>query len=334
MERVLCNICEKDLSRILFKIKDQNIAAFNIVECQNCGLVYMNPRFSPLEIEAFYDEDYFVFEDIQQMRQIVYAKEAIKDIIKFKQKGELLDVGSAKGLFLLIARKHGFAVHGLEISKYAADFTQEAFDIQTSIGTLENVDLKGKQYDVITMFDVIEHFQNPMRSMLKIRKALKDNGILIVDTPNIESMYSKLKSTNWQGYGRFHLYYFSHDTLIRLLRKAGFEPLSVTSPKHDVISFDALWRWGLISYKAYTRLEQIFILSKLAPNIGIPIKSMYDNKRYEEINDVVDKQITEVLRRRSVIKELFRWLNSPFDGFLDRRHSGDALRVIAQKVPG
>lgn len=331
MKKVLCNICQKNFSKVLFKIKDPEGMEFDMVRCQGCNLVYMNPRFEPREIEDFYNENYFAFDDIKQVRQIKYAVEAIEEITEFKREGRLLDIGSAKGLFLLVARKYGFEVEGLEISKYAAEFTQEAFGIYTTAGTIDEVDYPENHFDVITMYDVLEHFQNPLENMLKIRKILKDDGILMVDTPNFGSIFSKFRGKKWPGYGIYHLYCFSNNTIDRLLSMAGFRAISSRSGKNSIFSFDALWRWGLISYRAYTRLEQIFVLSKLSSEVRAPIKKMYENGEVSEVNAIVDKQVSEILNGHSVVNEMLKYLNYPLNRLIERRFAGDSLRIIAKK---
>ncbi len=334
MQKILCNICKGSFSEDLYKIRDYEGIEFNIVRCQRCELVYINPRFEPSEIRDFYGEDYFIFEDIKHVRQIKYAVEALKDINRFKKGGRLLDIGSAKGTFLFVARKCGFEVYGLEISKFAAEFTHKVFDIETKIGTLEVANYPENHFDVVTMFDVIEHVQDPLNTMLEVNKSLKENGIVILETPNVESLYSKFRGKAWPGYGKFHLYNFSYNTLIRLLKEAGFEIISQNSLKANIFSFDGLWRWGILTYRAYTRLEQIFILSKICSDIDAPIKKMYERGELDELLDVVEKQVSEVLFRRSAVNKLLKCVNYPFNRFLGKRFGGDALRIIAKITAG
>jgi SAM-dependent methyltransferase len=331
MKKVLCAICQSDKSSKLFDIKEPDIKAYSIVRCDNCNLAFINPRFEEEEIDNFYDENYFTFHDVKQMRQIMYAVNSIKQLKGFKSSGNLLDIGSAKGFFLMVAKKQGYNVMGLEISKFAARFTEDVFGIKTLSGTVEDAQLPENYFDIITMFDVIEHFQDPQKSLMKIRTALKEDGILVVDTPNVKSLYSRFRRGRWGGYGKYHLLNFSIDTLTKLLSNSGYSVISSTSYKIDLLSIDSLWRLGIVDYRTYTRLEQIFIMSKISSKIDAPVNKMYKNKKYRELKDLIDKQVSEALSKKSVISEVIKIINSPINGLLKNKFAGDAIRVYAVK---
>jgi 2-polyprenyl-3-methyl-5-hydroxy-6-metoxy-1,4-benzoquinol methylase len=275
--------------------------------------------------------DYFVLDDVKQVKQIIYGIEAIKDIIKFKKEGRLLDIGSAKGIFLFVAKNSGFKVNGLEISKYASDFSRDVFEIDTKVGIIEDAEYPERYFDVITMFDVIEHFQDPYSDLLKIREMLKDDGVIIIDTPNAGSIFSRIRGDKWPGYGRYHLNNFSHETLRKLIDKAGFSIITSKTHKSDIISFDSLWKWGIISYTAYARLEQIFILSKICQNVNAPVMNMYKAGNNEKIRELVTNQMHEAQKNRSTIKDLINLLNFPSNYLINAQKAGDAIRVVAQK---
>ena len=153
MEKVKCALCQKNSAEELLKTKDEDNEIITIVKCKSCQLAYINPRYEPKEIKDFYDDDYHIFDDTQQLRQILYALEAIEDIRRFKTNGNLLDIGSAKGIFPLVAKRYGFKVKGLEISKFAAEFSNKALGIDTIVGTVEEADLAKKHFDVINSYD-------------------------------------------------------------------------------------------------------------------------------------------------------------------------------------
>ena len=331
MERVNCALCNSNSQRDLIVTQDEDKNPITIVECKRCGLAYINPRYEPSEIEDFYDEEYHIFNDVVQVRQILYALEAIKEIIPLKSKGKLLDIGSAKGIFPLVAQKYGFDVSGLEISKFAADFSKKAFGIHTISGTVEDADLPNEHYDIITMFDVIEHFREPKNTMSLIKSALKDDGILVVDTPNIESIYSRFRGKDWGGLGKYHLYYYTPKTLLKLLKSTGFSPIITKSHKIDAISFDAIWRWGVADYRIYWKLEQKFILSKLMSHINAPVKRMFEEEKYSQIKEIANTQIENAQKRRSIVLKLQKIINGPSNAVLERMFAGDAIRVFARK---
>jgi 2-polyprenyl-3-methyl-5-hydroxy-6-metoxy-1,4-benzoquinol methylase len=315
----------------MFTIKGESNASFDVVKCKNCTMAYMNPRFETEKIKEFYDKEYFAFQDIKNVRQIIYAQEAVNDIKRFKNKGNLLDIGSAKGLFLMVAKNQGFNVQGLEISEYATNFTKNVFGIEIMKGTAEEESFPEKQFDIITLFDVIEHFREPKRTLIKIKAALKDDGLLVIDTPNIESIYSKFRGKNWGGYGKFHLYYFSKTTLVKLLRDVGLKPIFSKSHKSDLLSMDALWRWGFADYRISSKLEDKFTLSKISPEVNAPIKNLYKNEKYEAVKKILYTQMKNVQNRHSVVMKMQKVLNFPLNCLFNKMFRGDAIRVIAQK---
>lgn len=206
-----------------------------LVQCQACGLIYTNPRMKKSGLKKLYTKTYF-----QNTNSSVYgydnyladevkirktAQRRLNKIEKFKSPGKLLDLGCATGFFLDEARKNGWKVSGVEISAFAANYAQEKLKLPVQNKDLFAAHFKPKSFDVITMWDVIEHIPQPAKTVQKLTSYLKDDGLLVFATPDVGSLPARLTKYRWIGYklSDEHLSYFSLETLTELLKKADME---------------------------------------------------------------------------------------------------------------
>lgn len=223
MESIVCDLCGSNETRSLV-----NTDKFNIVQCQECGLVYMNPRPDKQWLSEYYINYYSdlkVYYEEERLYKYRF-KERLNAIEKFKDEGRLLDIGCGIGYFLQLAKERKWQVSGIEFSPLSADVARAA-GVDVLTGSIEDMDLESDSFDVITMWHVIEHLQRPSETLKKIYRALKQGGILAVETPNMD-YYFKFKADKLNGVlGREHLYNFSTRTLARLLENSGFTVLNL-----------------------------------------------------------------------------------------------------------
>ncbi len=223
MEEVNCDICGID--------KTKNIVSsdkFNIVQCQGCGLVYMNPRPDKRWLSEYYVNYYLDLKGHYEEERLYKCrfKERLDAIEKFKDKGRLLDIGCGVGFFLQLAKERKWQVSGIEFSPLSADIAR-ASGVDVLTGSIEDADLESGSFDVITMWHVIEHLQRPSEALKKIYCALKKGGVLALETPNMD-YYFKFKADKLNDVLRpEHLYNFSSRTLARLLENSGFTVLNL-----------------------------------------------------------------------------------------------------------
>src|SRR5262245_35407889 len=145
-----------------------------------------------------------------------------------KRDGDLLDVGCATGFFLKAAAERGFTPHGVDISRYCVDHIVEPA-ARVHCGTLEGARYPTARFDVITMWDVIEHLKDPARALSECRRIVKSDGALVVMTPNIESVIARVTRTRWVCYEdpHIHLFYYGPAQITRELDRAGWEVRSI-----------------------------------------------------------------------------------------------------------
>lgn len=228
MEQVNCNLCELD-DTIFWGEKN----SIKIVKCRHCGLIYCNPRPDNNELQKFYSSEYFseghYEEDAQRQKMYEIEIDEIKKNIS--SQGRFLDIGCAVGKFLATL-PDTFEKWGTEFSEDAARIGRDKYGLNIITGQIRYVDLPEKYFDIVQMRGVLEHSQNPFEDLLKIKKVLKDDGILrLSQLPNIDSLCGKLYKTRFnQVKPGEHLYYFSPKTIDALLNKTGFKITTITYP--------------------------------------------------------------------------------------------------------
>ena len=226
MEQAPCNLCGSLKTRLLFRASDlrfENEGLFNLVQCQQCGLVYLNPRPTKAEIARYYRHyhDGFTNDAWWQRRQL----ERLREVERRREVGRLLDVGCGKGEFLRVARGKGWRCFGVEISPQASnDARRMGLDVAT--GAFEDVGYPDRFLDVITMYHVLEHLHDPREALGKAYQLLKSGGLLVVAVPNFDSLQAKIFRQRWYHLDApRHLYHFTPRTLKMLLHEAGFKVL-------------------------------------------------------------------------------------------------------------
>lgn len=206
-----------------------------LVRCQNCGLVYVSPRPDPNELYALYGETYFHNDESGVVGYSNYiadeanirrtAARRLKRLSRWIQPGRMLDVGCAVGFFLDEARRQGWQPEGLDVSNFAVDYARTHFDLPARAGSFTGMEFAPESFDLVTMWDVIEHVPDPKAYIQRAAAVLRPGGLLALATPDIESLPARLAGKRWVGYklSEEHVYYFSRRTLAKMLEEAGFE---------------------------------------------------------------------------------------------------------------
>jgi 2-polyprenyl-3-methyl-5-hydroxy-6-metoxy-1,4-benzoquinol methylase len=206
-----------------------------IVECQDCRLVFFNPQPSSEYLKNFYSSQAGYLSSIEEnLKSFESDPKSWQDTANYilykiyqhmpPEKGRrLLDVGSAYGFFLIFAKKKGLDVMGLEISIETSRYArQQGIDVRNT--SLADAELEANSFDIVTMNNVLEHTLNPVAELQKAFSLLKPSGILYLGVPNWDSMVSKVEGYKWKMKSwPNHLYYFTAETLGRMLVKTGFD---------------------------------------------------------------------------------------------------------------
>jgi len=195
----------------------------------------VNPQIEPKDLKGVYLNNYYRSNNSKELGYDNYLAEQLNiektsskrlDIIeKIIRPGKLLDVGCAYGFFMRVANGRGWQSIGVELSEKAADYAKNSLGLNVLCGDIETVSLSNNSFNLITLWDVIEHLSKPRSVLEKLHDILVDGGLLALTTPDIESLPAKLTGQRWLGFksSAEHLWYFSKQTITRLLEKTGFK---------------------------------------------------------------------------------------------------------------
>ena len=214
---------------------------FRVVQCRRCGLTYVNPRLPSAQLHEMYQEDYWASDRAKEFGYSGYLAEGPLYLRTYRrrmpiirrhkpQPGAVLDVGCAAGFFLAVAAEEGWRPTGVELSAPMAQYARDELHLaDVRRGDLLSIELPAAAFDVITLWDVLEHLEDPPAHLAAARRLLKPDGVLVIETQNVASLFARLLGRKWQHYKHAeHLYHFDPATLSRLLSEAGFEVLENT----------------------------------------------------------------------------------------------------------
>ena len=245
MQHVRCNLCGADDTVVRFPCTVEGSTgaeswmAFacthdgygrhrTIVQCRQCGLVYANPRLDRHDILDTYEaveDPLYVEEREGRVLTFEHHLQPLERLTGSPAGRPLLDVGCYTGVFVEIAARHGWDAWGVEPSLWAVERAR-ARGLRVLPGTLEAADLPEATFDVVTMWDVIEHLPDPRRALQRVHRLLRPGGLVAVHTIDIESLFTRLMGARWPWLMEMHIYYFSRRTLCDMLGKCGFEVVS------------------------------------------------------------------------------------------------------------
>jgi len=230
LTRVPCPICGPGIREIPVWQKNQ----LRYVRCARCGLMYINPQLTDESVARIYSE--MLYDQKSDRLDLLldhldrYKSRLLKKFERYRRSGQLLDVGCFKGFFVHSAARRGWNAVGTEVSRPAVEFARRRLGLTVEQGDLlELKQFQNGRFDVITLFDVIEHLSRPDRYVRRAHQLLRPGGLLYLETPNVRALPRYLLGRRWTIFHRLHRYYFQPQTIDRLLRKAGFERIRITT---------------------------------------------------------------------------------------------------------
>lgn len=215
---------------------------FAVVQCQDCGLCFTNPRPSPRSIAQFYPPAYRPHRvpgrrrntsSVQKPRERKWPRKE-RQPLPWHGQGRLLDFGCGGGSFLQRMHRRGWQVTGLDVSEAAVQGVRSELKLKALCGSLPHPDLAPASFDVITMWESLEHVHDPLKVLRQARRLLVPGGRLVVTVPNIDSLAFRWFGHAWYGLDLpRHLTHFAPWSLATMLARAGFEPRPARMVRHS-----------------------------------------------------------------------------------------------------
>lgn len=306
--------CEKE-----FQIYWENFDGWDVVKCKTCGFIFVNPQPTLASLEDHYSNTYLYAKMARQKKgrselndkDHEIADKYLKLIHQCNPDAmELCDIGCSFGYLLAALREHGFNVKGYELSSRVSAFAQKTFNLDVVNGVFQPTP---NFFDVVIMSHVLEHVTNPGQIIHDVALSLRKGGLFILVVPNTESFTSKLFGR--YNYGSLgtppeHLFYFSSDSISKLLRNHNLMKVHMHTETGRFINF-------------YRR-------------IWVTIMAVTGKER--KIRSLIGEPTDEGLGYLSFIKPILfsicdalYWLTWPLWKLIDNRGYGDVLWVVSQK---
>jgi 2-polyprenyl-3-methyl-5-hydroxy-6-metoxy-1,4-benzoquinol methylase len=249
-----------------FRITDSHYGQmWNFYKCRDCDFVFSNPTLNEQDLATFYRD----LEDPEYSLESEGRSRNFRTILKRlsridKPGNHLLDIGAASGIFLNLAQKQGYRIMGIEPSRFLVNQAREQYGIELFQGVVETFS-SSEKFSVITLVDILEHLAEPEPFMTRLEGLIRKDGILVIVTPDINSLAVKLMGKRWWHFRIAHLNFFNQKSLKVLLANHGF----------DIIKFHR-YAWNFSIFYLLTRffpgLKQKKTLQKLLKKVHLKLQ--------------------------------------------------------------
>jgi len=217
---VPCNLCGGQEVSTLSN-RSRSGKSLRTVICRSCGLVWSDPR--PHDARHFYEEDYRVsYKNTYKPKPKHVLRAGHVALSRFEKidrllssRKSVLDVGTGGGEFAYLLQSLGHRVSGIEPNKGYADYSIQEYGLAVQVGFVQDATFHPESFDLITIWHVLEHTEDPGAVLALLRAWLKPGGILVVEVPNVEATCQAPHSTFHEA----HLYNFNLMSLRRLAKK-------------------------------------------------------------------------------------------------------------------
>lgn len=246
------------------RISDQ---IFDYYRCTVCGLIFLSPI--PMNLQDFYGSAYSAYQHpkIVTMQDVsAHDISKIKVVKKYAQGEKLLEIGPGYGAFSFVAKHEGFVVDAIEMDSNCCEYLKETIGIRHVVNSIDiplGINQMECKYDVVVMWHVLEHLNNPLEVLQAIFSVLSPSGIVVVATPNPNATQFKLFERYWKHVDApRHLMLIPANLLVHKMELFGFKNLLLTT-KDEVSSIFDTYGWWLTSLENYQSENPKSIICKL-----------------------------------------------------------------------
>ncbi len=237
--RKCCPICgSSNIKQFIFEYK----------KCVSCEGVFIDQI---KKLKEIYNDEYYFFDESKKSKNLKRADYQLKYLRRLLRKLnfhfdtlKILDIGCGTGEFVFRCLENGLDAYGVDISTKAINIAITRYKIADRVFRYYRFDdipsFVDNSYTVITLWEVLEHLEDPVNYLHQVLQLLKEGGILLFSTPNVKSLWSKLLKRKWHGFGipEYHITYFSPITIkIALERQITIENYEIctVSPYNDYL---------------------------------------------------------------------------------------------------
>lgn len=254
-----------------------------IRRCGACGYIYADMRLTDQELFDLYNEQFFTGAEFSDYagdqrhfrRNFRLRLKVLKRFCDPERHRRLLEIGSAYGFFLDEALREFEDVQGIDITREGVRHARDEFGLEVVQGDFLQHDYDGKNFDVVCMWDTIEHLRAPHLYIEKIADTTAPGALLAITTADAESFNARLRGQRWRMiHPPTHLHYFSRRTIALLLERSGFDVVynrycgfyrSLGNVAYNILVlrqqrsrlYEALARTGLTGFGFYLNLYDI-----------------------------------------------------------------------------
>lgn len=262
-------------------------------------LVWPQPKLEQTrQIYQDWGENYYLKKDKIELAFSSSFDEMLDRLEPYRKNNRLLDVGCSLGAFILAAKDRGRAEHGVEISRPVALYARDIRKLNLFCGTMEEAKFKNDYFDVINMSALLEHVHDPLGMASEAYRILRKGGALSASVPSFTSLSIKILGKKYRYIAKEHLFYFTKDSIMKLLERAGFKTAKISSEYFSPLTF-------------------IEDLRGVAPNT---LKT-----------DKQEKELLEAVKRKKINAFVFRPCWKIFMFLLKKLNLGESLRIFAIK---
>jgi 2-polyprenyl-3-methyl-5-hydroxy-6-metoxy-1,4-benzoquinol methylase len=259
-----CPLCGANSSSSELALNKLSVTgeSYSVVRCNDCGMRYTQPLPKDEEMVALYDSNYYI-----QSEPTLLGKDFL--LVLFERTvlwrrrrpfaglkpGRVLDVGCGNGNFLAALQNRGWDTHGTDISEAACTIARSK-SVTVHQGDLTGANFPTGFFDAVTLWHVIEHLPEPKRELTEIRRIIKEDGILVIETPNSNSLTFRICRESWYSLDvPRHLQHFTPETLEELLREVGFKLSSRSNFHHYDFTYTVYSYLNYLGLLAYLGIE-------------------------------------------------------------------------------